>query len=245
MRVQHQPAYVLLNRSYSETSWIVELYTRDYGRLALIAKGARRLKSKLKGILLPFQPLLISWSGKGEVPTLTSAEITPSEINFFTDELTGDALVCGFYCNELISRFLHRYDPHQKLFEHYHQTVLSLYKSNTAQANALNSVLRDFELKVMAEIGYAVNFACEADGKTPIDESTYYEYRNGSGFVKVAANQTKAIPGSVLLGLKNNNADHQGKQLMRDILSQNMGHRSVKSRELFYPKAKPVQSMSK
>lgn len=60
MRVQHQPAYVLLNRSYSETSWIVELYTRDYGRLALIAKGARRLKSKLKGILLPFQPLLIS-----------------------------------------------------------------------------------------------------------------------------------------------------------------------------------------
>lgn len=238
MRVQHQPAYVLLNRAYSETSWIVEIYSRDYGRLSLMAKGARRLKSKLKGVLLPFQPLLLSWSGKGEVPTLTSAEIAPSAINFFEDELIGDALVCGFYCNELLSRLLHRYDPHRKLFEHYQQAILSLYKSKADQSSYLNNVLRDFELKVMAEIGYAIDFACEADGKTPIIETTFYQYRHGSGFIKSSQNQQKAISGAVLLDLKNHQASQQGKQLMREILSQNMGYRAVKSRELFYPKAK-------
>ena len=97
MRVHQQPAYILLNRPYSETSWIVEAFSREHGRLSLMAKGARRLKSKLKGVLLPFQPVLLSWVGKGEMPTLTSAEIDQSEFDLFTHELKGDAVVCGFY----------------------------------------------------------------------------------------------------------------------------------------------------
>jgi len=128
MRVHHQAAYVLVNRPYSETSWIVEVFTRDYGRFSLMAKGARRIKSKLKGALQPFQPLLISWVGKGEMPILTSAEIDQEQYDFAAHDLQGDALVCGFYCNELMVNLLHRHDPHAELFERYHKTIMAQWR---------------------------------------------------------------------------------------------------------------------
>jgi len=159
MRVHQQQAYVLLNRPYSETSWLVEVFSRDYGRLTLMAKGARRIKSKLKGSLLPFQPLLLSWVGKGEMPTLTSAEIDQSGYRLLDHELKGDALVCGFYCNELIINLLHRHDPHTKLFDDYHAVIMSLSK-NLGPENVeskkmtLANLLRRFEQVLMRETGY-------------------------------------------------------------------------------------------
>ena len=155
MRVHHQPAYVLVNRPYSETSWIVEIFSREYGRLTLMAKGARRIKSKLKGTLIPFQPILVSWTGKGEVPTLTAAEIDQTDYKLIEHELRGDALVCGFYCNELIVNLLHRNDPHGALFDRYHSTIMAL--SQAVSDDVLPLVLRKFEQVVMKETGYQLS----------------------------------------------------------------------------------------
>lgn len=250
MRVHHQPCYVLLNRPYSETSWIVEVFSRDFGRLALMAKGARRVKSKLKGTLLPFQPVLLAWTGKGEIPTLTSAEIDQSDFKLAEHELRGDALVCGFYCNELVVNLLHRHDPHSSLFKRYHETIMSLAQVQLESSSP--QVLREFEKIVMKETGYEVNFEFEAGGKTPIDEKGFYRYQSNQGFVRLAGPQRAAFSGRVIkflaLGADGSNQMlsssgsfsnlevSQAKQLMRDILSQTLGYKQVVSRELFYPK---------
>lgn len=243
MRVHQQAAYVLLNRPYSESSWIVEVLSRDFGRLALIAKGARRIKSRLKGCLLPFQPLLLSWTGKGEVPTLTSAEIDQREFNLMQHELRGESLVCGFYCNELIVNLLHRHDPHPKLFDRYHHTLMALNAAD--RDDNLANALRDFEQVVMRETGYEVNFRFEADGKTPIEATAYYRFQPGQGFHRVAIANREAVLGRAILSIANPSAKDleladisQGKYLMRDILSQTLGHKKIVSRELFFPKVR-------
>lgn len=262
MRVHQQAAYVLLNRPYSETSWIVEIFSRDYGRLALMAKGARRIKSKLKGSLLPFQPVLLSWVGKGEVPTLTSAEIDQSKYQLLKHELTGDALVCGFYCNELIVNLLHRHDPHAKLFDEYNSVIMALNQSDLAseessqQEASLAGLLRAFERVVMRETGYEINFTLEADGKTPIDQAASYRFLANQGFVRVV-NQTsfdnQVVSGKVVLsisdlGLNESSLENKlssteisrGKYLMRDILRQTLGQKKIVSRELFFPRSRSV-----
>ena len=244
MRVHHQPAYVLLNRPYSETSWIVEVFSRDFGRLALIAKGARRIKSQLKGVLLPFQPLLLSWTGKGEVPTLTSAEIRSGQINFFEQELRGDHLVCGFYCNELLVYLLHRHDPHAALFERYNETILGLYKSTPSSLDvSLSRSIRRFEQMMIKEAGYAVSFELEADGKTEIEADGYYQFQANQGFVPAPASYFKAVSGEIIIalagstnGLANEQDESVGKHLMRDILTQTVGYKRIHSRELFFPR---------
>ncbi len=241
MRVHQQRAYILLNRPYSETSWVVETFSREHGRLAVMAKGARRFKSRLRGALLPFQPLLLSWSGKGEIPTLTSAEIDLVDYKIAEHELTRDGLVCGFYCNELIINLLHRYDPHPALFDHYHETVLALSDS---QGVELATTLRDFERVLMKETGYEVSFDMEADGRTAVEDDGYYRYQSGEGFIRVAIQQPRTVSGRVIKSLASSFSGElssaevaQGKQLMRDILGLSLGRKKIVSRELFFPKA--------
>ncbi len=241
MRVHQQRAYILVNRPYSESSWIVEVFSREHGRIGLMAKGARRFKSKLKGSLMPFQPVLLSWTGKGEVPILTSAEIDQTDYNLVEHELRGDALVCGFYCNELIVNLLHRHDPHAALFDRYHSTIMAL--SQAKSEDVLPLVLRRFEQVVMKETGYQVNFDYEVDGKTAIINDAYYRYQPSQGFIRVASPQRMTFSGRVIRSLNtdsreglSNHEVSQGKQLMRDILSQTLGRKQILSRELFYPK---------
>lgn len=241
MRVHQQPAYILLNRPYSETSWIVEAFSHEYGRLSLMAKGARRLKSKLKGTLLPFQPVLLSWVGRGEMPTLISAEVDQTEFDFFTHELKGDALVCGFYCNELVVNLLHRHDPHPILFDQYHASMMVM--NSSVEPVLLSNTLREFEQVVMRETGYEVSFDYEADGRTEIEPDGFYYFQPNQGFIRMASEQhSRAISGKIILTLKQNIAHirpedlSQSKHLMRDILTQIMGSKKIISRELFFPK---------
>jgi DNA repair protein RecO (recombination protein O) len=257
MRETSQRAYILINRPYSETSWIVEAFTREFGRIGLMAKGARQQKSKLKGALMLFQPVLIGWSGKGEVPTLISAEVDLSDYNLLEHELAGDALVCGFYCNELIANLLHRHDPHAVLFDRYHATLIAL--ATVQKPSLMPGILRDFEIAVMKETGYAVDFEYEADGISKIDDLGFYRYQAGQGFVRVAAEMRGCFSGRVIKSLdrrstveeaviaekdlvsaKDSNLNSQelsqAKQLMRDILANSLGRKSIISRELFYPK---------
>src|SRR5918997_1073415 len=107
-RVDAQPAFVLHSYAFKETSLVVELVTRDFGRVAVVARGARRPRSALRGVLLAFQPLLVSWSGKGEVQTLIRAEWHGGY-----HPLKGLSLICGFYLNELLLKLLPRHDAHE------------------------------------------------------------------------------------------------------------------------------------
>jgi DNA repair protein RecO (recombination protein O) len=192
---------------------------------------------------MPFQPILVSWTGKGELPILTSAEIDQTDYNLVDHELRGDALVCGFYCNELIVNLLHRHDPHAALFDRYHSTIMALAEANSDELLPL--VLRKFEQVVMKETGYQINFDFEADGKTSIEDHGIYRYQPAQGFVRLASLQRGAFYGRVIKSLNtqssislSNQEVSQGKQLMRDILSKTLGHKPIVSRELFYPKSR-------
>ena len=113
-RIDQQPGFVLHSYPYRETSLIVEVFSRDHGRIGLVAKGARRPMSQLRGVLMAFQPLLIDWSGGGEMKTLVRAEWQGGQ-----PLLGGQALLCAYYLNELLMRLLPREDPHPVLFRAY------------------------------------------------------------------------------------------------------------------------------
>ena len=230
MRVFQQPSFVLHNRPYSESSWIVEVFTRDYGRTALLAKGARRLKSRIRGMLQPFQPLLLSWSGKGELPTLTAAEPLDGIV-----ELTGKDLLCGFYCNELLMKLFHRYDPHRQLFDEYRDVVVELYHGDNFERT-----LRKFEKALLRELGYAVVLNREAGTNEAVREDSYYCYQLGQEAVISDRDAAGAVPGKVLLDI---DADKypdsvtmkEAKLLMRGVIGRLLGERRLVSRELFFP----------
>jgi DNA repair protein RecO (recombination protein O) len=230
MRILQQPAFVLHNRPYSESSWIVEAFTRDYGRTALLAKGARRLKSRVRGILQPFQPLLLSWSGKGELPTLTNAEPLDSIV-----ELRGRDLVCGFYCNELLMRLFHRYDPHQGLFDKYRDVVIELYHGDDSER-----ALRIFEKALLRELGYAVVLDREAGTDRSINADDYYRYEPNTGPVVADRQAPGAVRGKVLLDIGADNYTdsvtmREAKILMRNVIRRLLGERRLISRDMFYP----------
>jgi len=109
-----EEGFILHAYPYRETSMLIDVFIRGHGRLSMVARGAKRPRSSLRGVLLSFQPLLLSWYGRGEVRTLARAEWIGG-----LPLLRGEALLCGFYLNELLLRILAKEDPHDELFEHY------------------------------------------------------------------------------------------------------------------------------
>ena len=141
-RVDGQAAFVLHAYPFRETSLIVEAFTRDFGRVALLARGARRPRSALRGLLLGFQPLEFSWAGKGEVLTLMKAEWQGG-----LPLLSGKALICGYYLNELLLNLLPREDAHVRLFDVYAET-LRRFTAGLSEAD-----IRCFERAFLKELG--------------------------------------------------------------------------------------------
>ncbi len=191
---------------------------------------------------MPFKPLLLGWTGKGEVPTLTQAEINQADYSIIDQELQGDALICGFYCNELLVKFLHRHDPHAKLFDVYDTTIKALSKPLNSQQHSL--ILREFEQCLMRESGYAVDFVTEADGATAIGKENAYLFIAGQGFVAQSYHSEKTVTGRIVLSLSEQPPANlsaveraQARDLMRLILQQNLNHSSIVSRSLFYPRS--------
>ena len=162
-RVEHERAYVLHVWPYSETSLLVEIYSRAYGRLPLLAKGARRPRSALRGLLMGFQPLSLGWSGRGEVRTLNRCEWVGG-----LPLLKGGALLCGFYLNELLMRLMAREDPHEALFDQYEATLTQLLQSSDHPR-----ILRTFERALLRELGYAMTLDRDADTGGPIDPDAF------------------------------------------------------------------------
>ncbi len=144
-RITDEPAYVLHHYDWSETSLILEVLTRHHGRIALVAKGAKRPSSSFRPVLLPLQPLQISFGGEAEIRTLKGAEWVGGHVM-----PTGDALLSGYYLNELLLRLLARDDPHPALFDVYAHVVQVLASGH---AEVLEAALRTFELILLREIG--------------------------------------------------------------------------------------------
>jgi DNA repair protein RecO (recombination protein O) len=159
-----EPGYVLHTYPFKETSLIVELFTRDHGRVGLVAKGARRPASPLRGTLMAFQPLLLGWSGKSELKVLHRAEWQGGHA-----QLGGLPLICGFYLNELLLKLMARDDAHPQLYAHY-EAALEMLREDEPRA----AVLRRFERRMLAELGYGLLLAQDVHGAPVESQRTYY-----------------------------------------------------------------------
>lgn len=224
-----QSVFVLHTYPFKETSLIVELFSRDYGRIAAVAKGARRPRSAMRGMLQSFQPLQAVWSGKAELKTLHSLEWGGR-----MTLMAGGSLMCGFYMNELIIRLLPREDAHEQLFDEYAATLLALH-----DIEHLAVTLRMFELKLLQALGYAIPLLQDTQGE-PIQAERWYDYlpEQGAHPIQSSAPATGlAIQGETLLAMQ---AEHytspsvlsQSKQLMRYLLGFYLGDNPLYTRQL-------------
>ncbi|WP_321794420.1 DNA repair protein RecO [Caballeronia sp. J97] len=228
-RVAEQPGFVLHSYPYRETSLIIDVFSRDHGRIALVAKGAKRPHSALRGVLQTFQPLGLSWTGKGEVRTLTTAEWVGGML-----PLAGDALLCGFYVNELLVKFCAREDAHPALFNHY---VLTL--SRLAHDEPAAQVLRSFECVLLRETGYAMNLLRTVT-RQPVVADGRYVFDPDRG-VREASDDLPAqwpvMSGQTLIDMERDDYTNaqtaaQGKTLMRFLLNHYLGGTPLATRQI-------------
>lgn len=228
-RLEEQPAFVLHSYPYRETSLVLEVLSRQHGRVALVARGARRPRSVLRGLLMGFQPLTLSWFGRGELRTLHRAEWQGGQ-----PQLQGKALLCGFYLNELLLNLMARDDPHEQLFDYYQRTLQRLAHEVDHAA-----ILRCFEKHLLQELGYALLLAQEADTGQAIDPAKSYRYIVDRGAIADSGNISEGLP---VLGktLQDMAADdfgdavsaQQSKQLMRMLLNHHLAGKVLHTREL-------------
>lgn len=228
-------AYVLHTRPFRDTSLIVEFFSKDHGRWSVLAKGARK-NPRWKGWLQPFTALLVQWRGKSELPLLTAAEPQPGSALL----LQGNALLSGFYLNELLMRLLEKHDPYPELFTCYHETLLQLAQG------PLEIALRRFEKRLLQELGYGLVLDRELASNEPLKPEQYYRYQLEHGAAKATDlyQHTEGIDehhylGKHLLALHAESFDtpeslRDAKRLMREALSVLLNHRQLRSRELFF-----------
>jgi len=229
-RQDNQPVYVLHTYPFKETSLVVELFTRDFGRVSAVAKGARRPRSAMRGMLQSFQPLLGAWSGKLELKTLHSLEWYAGLLM-----LQGEALMCGFYLNELLLRLLPREDAHEDLFDEYTQTLklLALAPDDSA------SILRRFELRLLQALGYAVPLTHNIRDEAVTAEAQYY-YVPEVGPVLLRHDYQEngvQLSGKTLIDMAQDDfadvqTQQQSKQLMRLLLAHYLGDKPLHTRQL-------------
>lgn len=230
MRITLQPAYILHARPYRDTSALLEVFTREYGRLGLVARGARGAKSKLRGVLQPFRPVLLSWLGRGDLGTLTDAEAHGTSLT-----LGGRALLSGYYLNELVQRLTHRHDPHPVLFDAYQETLPCL--NDEPQ---MERVLRLFEKRLLQELGYGLVLDHDVESGAPLAAEAVYHYHleRGPVLTRTEAPRGLLLHGSSLLSLAQDELHDESslrecKRLMRAVLALYLGDKPLMSRELF------------
>lgn len=224
-RVDNAAGYILHTRPYRETSLIVDVLSREHGRLALVARGARRPLSSIKSRLLGFQPLTLSWFGKGGLRTLHDAEWQGGDLR-----LQGGALMCGFYLNELLLKLLPPDDPHQGLYDRYEATLAALSAGGDAEP-----ILRRFELDLLSELGYAQTLTHDATGEA-IEPDRRYAYVFEHGVVE-AGKSGASYAGKTLLDMAGGDFSDprtlaEGKLLMRALLNHYLSDKPLLTRQL-------------
>lgn len=224
-----QQAYVLHSYPYLETSLIVETFTRERGRVAMVARGARRPRSATRGMLLAFRPLTLTWSGKSELRTLHKAEWLGGHA-----VLQGLSVICGFYLNELLLKLLPRDDPHEELFAAYQETLMAL-----AASEGHASVLRRFEKNLLRELGYGLMLDRDAETGAPIVAERRYVYVVERGPVPWHGQEENGVEldGQTLLDMQSGNyastaTQLQSKALMRALINHCLGNQTLHTRQL-------------
>ena len=227
-RVLEQPAYVLHHRPFRDTSQLLDIFSRDHGKLSLVARGSRSAKSRLAGLLRPFQPLLMSWHLKTELGTLTGAEIGDR-----AQALLGDALMAGYYVNELLLYLLHRHDPQPETFAVYEETLAAL-----ASGCDIVATLRSFEIELLRLSGYALNLETEARTDRPLSPSQHYEFRSDEGAVPVERSDGAMVfTGAQLLAIAAQDFDSEhcrrdAGRLLRRVIHYQLDGRELKTRKV-------------
>ncbi len=240
-RIADEAAFVLHGYPYKETSLIVDVLTRHHGRVGLVARGAKRPRSALRGVLLAFQPLAISWTqsrarssgavqGGGDLRTLTRAEWQGG-----LRPLRGEALMSGFYLNELVQKLLARDDPHEGLFDAYHDALAAL-----ADDRPIAPVLRRFETALLREAGYALHARRTVDGHLLEPQAVYrYQPERGPLFVTGPADprDDAMVSGKTLLDIDRDDYDDpvtlaQSKRLMRHLLAHHLSGQMLQTRRM-------------
>jgi len=267
-----QPAFILQQRKYRETSLIIDALTRDFGRISLLAKGVRKAKSKTAGILQPFIPLTLSYVGNAELKILTDVErrvcsrqacgihpvpgdcrtgsrqvsgihtvpgdcrtcsrqvsgihTVPGDMIQPFSEIKGMAIYCGFYVNELVGCFLHKYDPHPEVFAYYGECLSAL-----ADGSGMEAALRLFELKLMECAGYGLQLEYDENEKA-IESSKKYDFNVGQGPVEAANGQItgKTLQALSARELTDSQVLSEAKLLMRMVIDVYLQGRQLKSR---------------
>lgn len=233
MRVLLQPGFILHRRQYLNSSLLLEVLSRDYGRLSIVARGAASRRSKLKGLLQPFIPLILSWIGFGELKTLIAAEDSPY-LAHKRIYLENNLLLSGMYLNELLVHLLPQHDPLPGVFNSYKEV---LYSFMTSKQDVVELTLRLFEKRLLEELGYGLLLNQEANG-TPLIPGGCYYYILDRGPVKASSN-TIGIPisGRGLLALYNGTIElslmQEVKALTRAAIDKYLCGRKLKTRQIY------------
>lgn len=236
MRVNLQQAYVLHTRAFRDSSLLVELFTRDHGRVSMVARGVKggtRRKStggSQASLLQPFIPLLCSWSGRSGLKTSTGCEARGT-----APALAGRSLYCGLYLNELLNRLLHHYDAHEDLYDLYAESLRGLAADSEHEL-----LLRHFEYHLLEALGYGFEFTQEGLSGRAVSASGWYEFHAEHGLIAVDQARNGDMPrfsGADLLAISRGEYDTRirktAKRLMRQALAAHLGDKPLKSRELF------------
>ncbi len=239
-QVNTQPAYILHKRNYRESSQILDIFTRDYGRLSLMSRGSRGPKSRIAGNLQLFLPLLVSWQGNGSLPYLRLVECAYVQ----PPHLSHQPLLCAIYINELLMYLLHRGDAtHKAIFDHYHHCLYTL-----ETASEIEIELRKFEIKLLELLGFGLLFGQDADSGQDVVAEQFYCYHVEHGPVvcdRLTLSPSSSMPvlqGVTLLALMREDYSQlrqdrqqllQLKRLMRYVINFHLDGRALKSRELF------------
>ena len=193
-RIADEPAYVLHRYDWSETSLILEVFTRHHGRVALVAKGAKRPTSSFRPVLLPLQPLSLAFGGDGDIRTLKSAEWVGGHVM-----PTGEALLSGYYLNELLMRLTARDDPHPQVFDVYAAAVRLLASGDP---DALQWALRGFELLLLKEMGLLPALDVQTLTLKPLSANDCYVLLPEAGLQWVNDDKRNALRGEQWLSLQ-------------------------------------------
>ena len=230
-KVSLEPAFVLHTRPYQETSILVDFFTRSYGRLNAIAKGAKRPKSRLRSVLTPASKLSVSLSGKSELKTLSSVEIIDHfELN------NGVSFNSIIYVNELIIKATEKEDPHAVIFDDYEILLKKL--SNQSDQVDLEQNLRNFELNLLQEMGYGIDLSRDAETNKKIEEGFFYRFYPDKGFAIDKANiaSQKSFSGLDIINFKKGNFEKKetrdsSKIIMRMALDFHLGSKTLNIRK--------------
>ncbi|MBE9516606.1 MAG: DNA repair protein RecO [Proteobacteria bacterium] len=228
MRVDGEPAFILHQRPYRETSTLVELFTLNHGRIGAVAKGARRQSKKGNDPLVPFQPYIVGWFGRGELVTITQLESNGCAAN-----LQGERLYCALYMNELLMRLLHHHDPHENLFRIYGDALGQLERASDVQ-----SPLRLFERDLLTELGYGLVLDHDIQDNSSIESDVVYDYIIDAGPRRLGAAAATGIPmqGRSLLALVQGKPEpgvqKEIRSLMRAAIDARLDGKPLHSRQM-------------